>query len=170
MSLHGSQIYLDSCHGLHLLIIRALGKHVQIKPIAVGADGVAGSTLFLIGKAIMNEKTEANEAKSGLRPDTIVIAGFGRLPQNITGKNSSSCIAIEFEIEPSDSKIVDIYCTLLPFVEKEILYAACLGNKVGTGIEEAIEQLDNRFFGATKRAIITALEDAHRCYRKVVDA
>ena len=41
MSLYGSRIYLDSCYGLHLLIIRALGKHVQIKPIAVGADGVA---------------------------------------------------------------------------------------------------------------------------------
>ncbi|GAH37442.1 unnamed protein product, partial [marine sediment metagenome] len=44
----------------------------------------------------MTEKTEANDAKSGLRPDTIVIAGFGRLPQNITGKNSSNYIAVEF--------------------------------------------------------------------------
>ena len=118
----------------------------------------------------MTEKTGANKVKFRLRPDTIVIAGFGRLPQNITGKNPSSYIAVEFEIEPADSKIVDIYCTLLPFVEKEILYKACLGNKIGAGIEEAIEQLDKRFFGATKRAIITALGDAHRCYRKVVDA
>jgi len=117
----------------------------------------------------MTKKSEANEAKSRLRPDTIVIAGFGRLPQNITGKNSSSYIAVEFEIEPADSKIVDIYCTLLPFVEKEILYKACLRNRIAAGIEEAIEQLDKRFFGATKRAIITALEDAHRCYRKITD-
>jgi hypothetical protein len=128
------------------------------------------STLFLIGKAIMTEKKEANEAKFRLRPDTIVIAGFGRLPQNITGKNSSSYIAVEFEIEPADSKIVDIYCTLLPFVEKEILYKACLENKIEAGIEKAIKQLDKRFFGATKGAIITALKDAHRCYRKAVDA
>jgi len=127
------------------------------------------STLFLIGKAIMTEKSEADGVKSRLKPDTIVIAGFGRLPQNITGRNSSSYIAIEFEIEPADSKIVDIYCTLLPFVEKEILYTTCLGNKIRAGIEEAIEQLDKRFFGATKRAIITALEDAHRCYRKIAD-
>ena len=48
------------------------------------------------------------------------------------------CIAIEFEIEPADSKIADIYCTVLPFVEKEILYTASLGNKIEAEIEKAI--------------------------------
>ncbi len=104
--------------------------------------------------------------KHNFRPETIVIAGFARLPKSITGKNFSSYIAIEFEIEPANSKVVDIYCTLLPFVEKEILYQACLGNKTDTGIEKAIEQLDKRFFGKTKKPIIKALEDAYRCYKK----
>jgi len=104
--------------------------------------------------------------KHNLRPETIAIAGFARLPQSITGKHFSSYIAIEFEIEPADSKVVDIYCTLLPFVEKEILYQACLENKIDTGIEKAIEQLDKRFFGTTKKPIINALEDAYRWYKK----
>ncbi len=114
----------------------------------------------------MNEDQSTEDMKYNLRPETIVIAGSARLPQSITGKNFSSYIAIEFEIEPSNSKVVDIYCTLLPFVEKEILYQACLGNKIETGIEKAIEQLDKRFFGTTKRPIIKALEDAYRCYKK----
>ena len=125
------------------------------------------STLFLIGKVRITEKAETKGAKLGLRPDTMVIAGFGRLPQNIIGKSSSSYIVIEFEIEPASTKIVDIYCTLLPFVEKEILYKACLGNKIGVGIEKAKEQLNKRFFGATKKAMITALEDALKWYKKV---
>ncbi len=107
--------------------------------------------------------------KHNLRPETIVIAGFARLPQSITGKNSSSYISIEFEIEPADSKVVDIYCTLLPFVEKEILYQACLGDKIDTGIEKAIEQLHKRFFGTTKRPIINALEDAYKWYKKSLE-
>ena len=111
-----------------------------------------------------SEKTKGR--KHNLRPETIVIAGFARLPQSITGKNFSSYIAIEFEIEPSNSKVVDIYCTLLPFVEKEILYQACLGNKIDTGIEKAIEQLHKRFFGTTKKPIINALEDAYKWYKK----
>jgi len=115
-----------------------------------------------------SEKTKGR--KHNLRPETIVIAGFARLPKSITGRNFSSYIAIEFEIEPSNSKVVDIYCTLLPFVEREILYQACLGNKIDTGIEKAIEQLDKRFFGKTKKPIIAALEDGYRCYKKSLKA
>lgn len=111
-----------------------------------------------------SDKTKGR--KHNLRQETIVIAGFARLPQSITGENFSSYISIEFEIEPADSKVVDIYCTLLPFVEKEILYQACLGDKIDTGIEKAIEQLHKRFFGKTKRPIINALEDAYKCYKK----
>jgi hypothetical protein len=90
VSLYGSWIYLDSCCDFRLLILRALGKHIQINPLPWVLMERLSSALFLIGKARMTEKAEANGAKLGLRPDTIVIAGFGRLPQNIAGKSSSS--------------------------------------------------------------------------------
>jgi hypothetical protein len=35
-----------------------------------------------------------------------------------------------------------------------------LGSSVHEGIEEAIIQLDSRFFNVTRRALIAALEDA----------
>lgn len=100
--------------------------------------------------------------------NTIVIAGFAKLPQSIVGKNLAGHIAIEFEINSADSKVVDIYCPLLSFVEKEILYQTCLANKIETGIKEAIAQLEKRFFGLTKQAIIEALEDAYKCYKKTL--
>ncbi len=136
---------------------RRKGKNVD-----VGAE----SSQYRAKKSddVLAKKAKAVEHK--LRPDTIVIAGCARLPQSITGKHFSNYIAIEFEIEPANSKVVDIYCILLPLVEKEILYQACLGNKIETGIEKAIEQLDKRFFGTTKRPIINALEDAYRWYKK----
>ncbi len=115
----------------------------------------------------MTAKTQVEDVNFGSRPDTEVIAGFAKLPQNITGNDSSNYIAVEFEIEPANSKVLDIYCTLLPFVEKEILYKTCLGNKIDAGVEKAIEQLERRFFGATKKAIISALEDALKCYKRL---
>lgn len=97
-----------------------------------------------------------------------MIAGFAKLPQTITGKNYSSYIVVEFEIDPANSKIVDIYSTISPFAEKEILYQACLENNIEAGIKKAIEQLDRRFFGKIKRAIIDALEDAYKYHRKIM--
>lgn len=119
----------------------------------------------------MNKIIELKETMRGLEGglmDTIVIAGFAKLPQTITGKDSSSYIAVEFEIEPADSKVVDIYSTVLPFVEKEILYQTCLENNIEAGIKKTIARLDKRFFGATKKAIIDALEDAYKCYKKIM--
>ena len=100
--------------------------------------------------------------------DKIVITGFAKLPQTIMGKNSANYIVVEFEIEPADSKVVALYSTLSPFVEKEILYQTCLENNIEAGIKKAIAQLDKTFFGTTKRAIIDALEDAYKCNRKII--
>ena len=113
---------------------------------------------------------KAKAVEHNLRPETVVIAGSARLPENITAKHVFGYVTIELEIDPVDDTIFDVSCTLLPFVEKKILYQACLGNKIDTGIEKAIEQLDKRFFGTTKKPIINALKDAYRRYKKSLKA
>ena len=55
-----------------------------------------------------------------LRPNTIVIAGSARLPENVTAKHVFGCITIELEIDPADYTIVDVSCTLLPFLGEDL--------------------------------------------------
>ena len=109
-----------------------------------------------------NHEAERQELKSG----TIVIAGFAALPEEIALGDSCRYVAVEFEVNSVDLSIVDVTCTLSPFVVKEILDRACLGNKLEVGIEKAITQLNKRFFGVAKETIINALEDAHKWYKK----
>ena len=113
---------------------------------------------------VLAKKTKAAEHK--LRPETIIVAGSARLPEEVTAKHVFGCITIELEIDPVDSTIVDISCTLIPSLGGKILHNALLGNKVDEGIEKAIIQLDRRFFNVTRRALIAALEDAYRWYKK----
>jgi len=117
----------------------------------------------------MNEDQTTKDAKYNLRPETVVIAGSAKLPENITAKHVFGYVTIELEIDSVDSTIVDISCTLLPFLGEKILHHALLGNKVDEAIQNAIEQLDKRFFSVTKRAVIAALEDAYRWYKKSVE-
>ena len=114
----------------------------------------------------MNEDQTTKDTKYNMRPETVVIAGSARLPENITTKHVFGYLTIELEIDPVDSTIVDVSCTLLPFLGEKILHNALLGNKVEEGIERAIIQLDRRFFSVTRRAVIAALEDAYRWYKK----
>ena len=117
----------------------------------------------------MDEDQATKDMKYNLRPEIIVIAGSARLPENITAKHVFGYVTIELEIDPVDDTIVGVSCTLLPFLGDKILHNALLGNKVHEGIEDAIMQLDRRFFSVTKRAVIAALEDAYRWYRKFLD-
>jgi hypothetical protein len=113
---------------------------------------------------VLAKKAKASE--HNLRPETIIVAGSARLPEEVTAKHVFGCITIELEIDPVDSTIVDFSCTLVPSLGGKILHNALLGNKVEEGIEKAIIQLDRRFFNATRRAVIAALEDAYRWYKK----
>jgi hypothetical protein len=117
-------------------------------------------------KPRMNEDQTMKDTKYNIRPETVVIAGSARLPENITAKHVFGYITIELEIDPVDSTIVDVSYTLLPFLGEKILHNALLGNKVDEAIENAITQLDRRFFSVTKRAVIAALKDAYRWYKK----
>ena len=114
--------------------------------------------------SVVSKKTK--DAKYNLKANTIIIAGSARLPEGVTAKHVFGCLTIELEIDPVDSIVVDISCTLMPFLGEKILRNALLGSNVHEGIEEAIVQLDKRFFSATRRAVIAALEDAYRWYKK----
>ncbi|MHA2315296.1 MAG: DUF3870 domain-containing protein [Candidatus Hermodarchaeia archaeon] len=78
------------------------------------------------------------------------------------------CITIELEIDLFDYTIVDFSCTLVPSLGGKILHNALVGSKVEEGIEKAITQLDSRFFNVNRRAVIAALEDAYRWYKKAL--
>ena len=109
---------------------------------------------------------KAKAAEYNLRPETIIVAGSARLPEGVTAKHVFGCITIELEIDLVDSTIVDVSCTLIPSLGGKILHNALVGSKIDEGIEKAIIQLDSRFFSVTRRAVIAALEDAYRWYKK----
>lgn len=124
------------------------------------------SSEFRVKKSddVLAQKTKA--AEHNLRPETIIVAGSARLPEEVTAKHVFGCITIELEIDLVDSTIVDFSCTLVPSLGGKILHNALVGNTVEEGIEKAITQLDRRFFNVTRRAVIAALEDAYRWYKK----
>ena len=93
-------------------------------------------------------------SKQNLMPKTIVISGSARLPEGAASKHLFGRVVIELEVSLADKTIVDISCTSVPVLVEKILRNVLLENKIDEGIEEAIAQLDKRFFSVTKKAII----------------
>jgi len=116
----------------------------------------------------MNEGLYTKDMKYNIRPETIIVAGSARLPEEVTAKHVFGCITMELEIDLVDYTIVDFSCTLVPSLGGKILHNALVGSTVEEGIEKAITQLDRRFFNVNRRAVIAALEDAYRWYKKAL--
>jgi len=140
-----------------------------------GTMGVQNSKIVDIrNKAFSYQTKKAGSALSKKKKNekynpslaTIIIAGSARLPEGVTAKQVFGCLTIELEVDPVNSEIVDFSCTLLPHLGEKILRDTLLGSNVEEGIEGAIAQLNRRFFNPTKRAIIAALEDAYKWYKK----
>ena len=132
------------------------------KNVDVGVE----SSEYRVKKADDVLAKKAKAVEYNLRPETIIVAGSARLPEGVTAKHVFGCITIELEIDPVDSTIVDFSCTLVPSLGGKILHNALVGSTVEEGIEKAITQLDRRFFNINRRAVIAALEDAYRWYKK----
>lgn len=116
----------------------------------------------------MSEDQTSNRAQHNLRPKTVVIAGSARLPAGVPAKHIFGCVTIEIEINLTDETIVDLSCTLVPSLGEKILRNVLIGNKVDEAVGDAVMQLETRFFNITRKAMIAALEDAHRRYKKLL--
>lgn len=99
-----------------------------------------------------------------LRPETLIFTGTARLPENVTSSYVYGFFSIDIEIDPYTDQIVDIACTLVPRLVEKVLCDCMVGYSFEEGVKNSIEKLESRFFSSTKRAIISAIEDAYKWY------
>lgn len=105
--------------------------------------------------------------RNNSRAETIVVSGTARLPKGVIGEGRIGCLWVELEVTADSSKIVDFSCTLGSRLGKKILRNALLGYEIEEGIENAINEVEKRFFSVIKRATIAALEDARLSHRRI---
>ena len=106
-----------------------------------------------------------NRLRDNSKAETIVISGTARLPKELIGEGSVSHLWVELELTAGDSEIIDFSCTMVSRLGKKILRNALLGHEEEEGIENAINEVEKRFYSVIKRAIIAALKDTRLSYR-----
>lgn len=107
----------------------------------------------------MTQQVKPNDST---HPETIIVAGFARLPANATSAAGPGALTIEFEVDPYTMRFVDASCNCLSPLGQKLLEQIMIGAPVKDGIESAIGQIRRRYFGSTQRAFIAALEDVNK--------
>ncbi len=113
---------------------------------------------------LSDNKIEKKEPK--LRPDTIIVTGIARLPDNMANNRFNNVVTLEAEVDPVNSKVVDFSCSFPSNLLNKILCNAVLNETVEKGIRQAIAQIEDRFFSMMQRAIIAALEDIYKNWHR----
>ena len=118
----------------------------------------------------MEQAVKHDKTRGELVPETLVICGSSRLPRNAIGEGDLGLFSIELEVTQIDFKIIDVSSSMAKtsYLGEKMLYAALRGYMFEEGIENAIDQIERRFFSPRKRAIVAALEDTKRCYRRII--
>jgi len=92
---------------------------------------------------------------------TVILAGTSKLPENATAKHVFGSFTLEIEVEPVYFRIVSVSCTMCPSLGEKVLSKSLIGYEVERGLKNATEEINTRFFSATKRAVIAAIKDLY---------
>ncbi|MDA2917465.1 DUF3870 domain-containing protein [Nitrospinae bacterium AH_259_B05_G02_I21] len=96
--------------------------------------------------------------------NTIICAGYARLPKSVTADHSYGVLGVELEVDPSDSKVVDAACTIVPSLGERFILDLLIGYDLEEGIDPIVSEIQKRYFNVAQKAVISAIDEAYRKY------
>ncbi|WP_042476334.1 DUF3870 domain-containing protein [Bacillus ndiopicus] len=96
-----------------------------------------------------------------MRSTTIICTGYARLPEGMAAKNLYGVMGIGFEIDSETDRIINVSSTFVTSMCSDFLQSIFVGHDMKLGLEEQIEQFENRYFALGKKAVSVAIRDAH---------
>lgn len=87
------------------------------------------------------------------------------MPSAITAyKIYGGVIAVGVEVSPEEGEILDVDCTLVTLVGKRIVKEIAIGYKLSWGIEALVKNLERRYYGSARKALISAFRMIYEKY------
>ncbi len=99
--------------------------------------------------------------------DTVYFSGSARLPSTIPSGGMYELINVGMMIDTKTGQIVDVSATLLSTGAKRFLDDLIIGHNLHEeGINALIDEINDRYFGDSQKAIIMAIKNAYEKYEK----
>lgn len=95
---------------------------------------------------------------------TIICAGYARLPKSVTADHSYGVLGVEIEVDPSENKVVDAACTIVPSLGERFILDLLVGYDLEEGIDPIVNEIRKRYCNVAQKAVISAIDEAYRKY------
>ncbi|HHY38182.1 MAG TPA: DUF3870 domain-containing protein [Clostridia bacterium] len=96
---------------------------------------------------------------------TVFFSGYAKLPSTITAGKLYEVQAVTVEIEPQTGMILNADCTLSTQLGRRFVRKILRGYDLDQGIEPLIAEIQARYYGGAKSALISALRMMYQQFR-----
>lgn len=98
-------------------------------------------------------------------PDTVYFVHYSKLPDDMSASYVHKFVGVGFLINTKTGIIEDVMVTLISDLCKEFLAYLMIGHNIDRdGVDELIERVEKRFFGASQKAIIVCIKGIYARY------
>jgi len=99
-----------------------------------------------------------------MKQSTICCVGYSRLPSEMTAAEVYGTLGVGLEIDPQTGEVVDAAITLVTEMAWRFFAATMIGQNLNEGIDQAIADIEETYYGTGKKAIIHATREAYARY------
>jgi len=99
-----------------------------------------------------------------MKQSTICCVGYSRLPSEMTAAEVYGTLGVGLEIDPQTGEVVDAAITLVTEMAWRFFAATMIGQNLNQGIDQAVADIEQTYFGTGKKAIIHATREAYARY------
>ena len=101
-------------------------------------------------------------------PETIYIVGNAKTQQHNPITIQYGQFFISFVVQKESGEIIDCGSSATIPVTNEFIRSLFVGKFLTIAVENVQTELENRYYGSSQRAILTAFKDAQKKYRSIV--
>lgn len=99
--------------------------------------------------------------------NTVYIIGHGRTSSDNAITERFKIFFIGFVIDVDTDVIIDLGCSVTVDITEKFIKSMFLGKKIDKYYKEIEEEIMNRYFGSSQKAIIIAYKDAVKKYKNI---
>jgi hypothetical protein len=100
----------------------------------------------------------------GRKGETLFFVGQARLPESLASRETGNVLVLELEVDATTFTIVNLACAQLSPLSERFLVDLLVGHSLQDSIAGPVREIEQRYFGAAQKAILSALENAYERY------
>lgn len=97
----------------------------------------------------------------------ILLAGYAKLPSNTSAQKMYDQLVVVADVDFESGMILDVDCTMATDLGKRFVSSIMKGYCLLNGTEALLEEIELKYFGHLKKALLTAIKELGRQYSEL---